>query len=88
MAFQILEPEKMSVGNSPLMIVIESRHAVKALSLIESGCDLNNQNQQGMTALMFSIFYQQTEVTLKLIEMKSCDVNLRNHENTNALILA
>jgi len=58
-----------------------------ALKLIEKGCELNTQNNAGMSALMFATQYDKPEVALKLIE-NGCEINFRDSDGWSSLMAA
>ncbi len=55
-------------GITPLMNAVIQTEPQKMVKLIEDGADINAQNEEGMSALMFSVtseFYDAAEILLK-----------------------
>jgi ankyrin repeat protein len=56
--------------------------------LINKGCDLNIQNNEGNTALMMAISYEKNKDIVELLINKGCDLNIQNKSGKTALIMA
>ncbi|HXH32112.1 MAG TPA: ankyrin repeat domain-containing protein [Bacteriovoracaceae bacterium] len=73
-------------GNTALMGVIFKGHAEIINDLINK-CDVNHQNNEGQTALMYSALFGRERVTQKLLEL-GARKEIQDHEGRTALSLA
>ena len=75
------------MGRSPLIIASDQGYKYKVKLLIENGADINLQDKDGDTALMWASNRSNKDVVEILIE-NGADINLKNKDGDTALILA
>lgn len=73
-------------GNTALMGVIFKGYPQLILDLVDK-CDVNHQNKEGQTALMFAALFGREEVFKKLIKL-GANRDLKDSEGRTALSLA
>ena len=67
-------------GQTPLMFAVDSNFSTKAIEkLIELGCDVNAQGEDGMTPLHKSIWCENKENFKKLLS-KGADLDIKDEE--------
>ena len=78
-------------GTTPLMSTLEANNNKNKYEivrlLIDNGADLNSENINGSTPLMYAIFYTNLSI-VKLIVERGCDINFVNKINYTPLSFA
>lgn len=75
-------------GRTPLMIAVKAGNDWETKSLLKSGADINLQDYEGWTALMYSIRYQNNIDLVNLLLKNGADTSITNKYGTNALQIA
>ena len=79
--------DKVSDGNTPLILAAKEGHAEVLLSLIEKGADINVKGYKGSTPLIRATTNGHTDTVLALLNKKA-DINAKNDEGKTALDIA
>ena len=86
---RILEPNLTdSKGVTLLMNAAKAGNAWEVRNLISSGADINRQDKDGWTALMYAVRYQENDSVVESLINEGADVKLKNKYNVSALSLA
>ena len=72
----------------PLIIATENNNLRSVRILINSGVDVNERSEDGMTALIFAAMNGNLEIMEILLEQDGIDVNAANDEGSTALMFA
>ena len=75
-------------GRSLLMMACTEENVEIAGILCEVGADVNNQDNQGFTALMLAVENGSESLTKLLLRKANCDVSLCNADGENAVVIA
>ena len=73
---------------NPLTLAAEKGWVDITDFLLEIGVDINLQNSDGWTALMYASWRGQTDVVDRLLSTRQCNVNLKDKKGFTALFLA
>lgn len=86
---KIENPDKKdNQGKTALMIAAKSGNDWQIKLLIDSNADVNIQDNDGWTALMYAVRYQESTSIVKSLIAADADVRINNNYDSNALIYA
>lgn len=86
---RIIEPNLSdSKGVTLLMNAAKAGNAWEVRNLISSGADINRQDKDGWTALMYAVRYQENDSIVESLINEGANIKLKNKYNVSALSLA
>ena len=73
--------------DTALMRAVASYDIYQVKAVLDTGVDINEQDELGYTAIMYSPYYGSEEI-IKLLLENGADVNMKNKMGVNALMLS
>lgn len=85
----IADPDQKDAnGQTLLMKAAKSGNEWQLKLLIKSGADLNIKDNDGWTALMYAVRYQESVGAVTMLIDAKADIKAKNNYNSNALLIA
>lgn len=75
-------------GQTALMLAVSHGRQEMVRALLESGADVNVQDDEGSTALMCASEHGRAEIVKLLLEQPGCDISIIDNDGSNALSIA
>ncbi len=80
--------ETDNFGQTLLMKASKNGNDWQIKTLLDSGADVNLQDKDGWTALMYAVRYQESLSTVQLLLNANADVKMKNKYDLSAIVLA